>query len=385
MRLRAALISLAGSQAVVAGRSLALRQLDFALAAGATRIYALGDGASPAALALAQAAEQAGARCQAIRDGRGLLGTLAASDELLVLVARLLPESREALERLATPGILTLPAVAGVGAGFERIDLERASAGALVVPGALVERLADLPADYEPAAALLRIALQAGVAERRLPEAALSDGAWALAGDAAAAAELGDRWLDRRIRQAPRYALSARVAEVALRGLALRLLDMPGAARGLAAVALVLQLGAAALCAWVSPAAGFGVLALGAAGGVFAERFGALARAPSVRARRVWTSGLSEALTDAALVACAALAIPGETVHRLFAPLVLIAALRASRIAGWPGAAALLGDRALLAVGFAAAAGFGRTEPAIMLAGLAILLLQIAREPAKVG
>lgn len=384
--MRAALISLAGSQAAIAGRTLALRQLDFALAAGCARVFAVGDGASPEALALTHAAERAGARCQAIRNARGLLGTLTAADELLVMSPGLLPEAGEALERLAAPGVLVLPAAAGVAAGFERIDLERASAGALVVSGAVVERLAELPADSEPGAALLRLALQARVPERRLPESVLAEGSWALAGDEAAAAALGGRWLSRHIPPVARYALSARAARAMLRPLALRLLGTPGSVRAIAAAAVALQVGAVALCAWVSPVAGFALLALGVICAGFGQQLRWLATGPFA-SKRVASraAGLSGWLSDAALAACGALAIPGDLLYRLFAPLVLVGTLRASGIAGWPNAAAMLGDRALLALLLAAAAGLGHVEPAIMLAGLAILLLQAARPTARGG
>lgn len=384
--MRAALISLAGSQAAVAGRPLALRQLDFALAAGATRIFAIGDGASPGAFALAHAAERAGARCQTIRDARGLLGTLRASDELLVLVPGLLPESLEALTALATPGVLTLPAATGVAAGFERIDLERAWGGALVIPGALVERLAQLPPDSEPAPALLRIALQGAVAERRLPETGLADGSWALAAGDGAASALGDRWLQRHVRPAGRYALSARISQAVLRPFALRLLAARRAAQAIGLTGLALHAGAIALCAWVSPAAGLAVLALGLLYAAFGQQLATLAAGPFARSDAPSrASQLGSWLSDAALVACTALAISGEPIHRLFAPLILAAALRASGIAGWPNAPALLGDRALLALFFAVAAGFGRAEPAVMVAALAILVLQAARPPVKFG
>ena len=185
--MRSALISMSGqprggdgkAPLAVAGKSLAQRQLDFALAAGCESVIALGDGGSAEAIALRHAAEAAGARFQAIRDSHGLLGAVRAEDELLALAPGLLPEAEAALEVLGKGKVvLVLPAGAGTAAGFERIDLERAWAGALVVGGAHVERLSDLPADIEPASALVRIALQGHVKERRLPDDLIADGSW---------------------------------------------------------------------------------------------------------------------------------------------------------------------------------------------------------------
>ena len=169
--MRAALISMTGQPSgALAGKTLARRQLDFALAAGCESVIALGDGASAQAIALRHATEAAGARFQAIRDSHGVLGVVRAADELLALAPGLLPEAGGALAALDKgAALLVLPAGPGVAAGFERIDLERAWAGAVVVSGAQVERLSALPADSAPASALMRIALQARVAAGLLP------------------------------------------------------------------------------------------------------------------------------------------------------------------------------------------------------------------------
>jgi hypothetical protein len=78
---------------------------------------------------------------------------------------------------------------------------------------------------------------------------------------------------------------------------------------------------------------------------------------------------------DIALAACAALAIEGDWLHRLFPPLILLAVLHGARPRLWHNAASLLGDRALLALAFALAAAFSLAEPAVMLAALLVLLL----------
>src|SRR5690606_41211862 len=80
-------------------------------------------------------------RCGAQRDPHSfptrrssdlLLGAVRADDELLALAPGLLPEAADALEGLGKrKGVLVLPAGPGVAAGFERLDLNRAWAGAL--------------------------------------------------------------------------------------------------------------------------------------------------------------------------------------------------------------------------------------------------------------
>jgi len=376
---RAALISIAATPSLVAGKSLARRQLDFALAAGCERIIALGNGAAPEAIALRHAAEARGARYQSIGDAHGLLGAVPAGDELLVLSPALLAEDRRALDALERgTAVLVLPAGPGVAAGFERIDLERAWAGALVMSGRLVERLADLPPDSEATAALLRIALQARVAEKRLPEEVLADGTWSIVGEESDAAARQNAWLKRNLPSRSGFGVSHLVVRFGLERFAIRLLDLPRASIGLwAAVATALTAGAA-VSAWGPAAAGFVLIALGALLAEFAAGLACLRNAPfgQVGSRR--SERVLSWLVDVGLVACAALSIDGGWLQRLFPPLVLVGVLRAGRPQGWTGFAALLGDRALLALLFAIAAGLDLAEPAMMVASLVVVALDAA-------
>ena len=105
--MRAALISIADTPSPVAGKSLARRQLDFAFALGCERVIALGNGAAPEAIALRHATEARGARFHSIGDAHGLLGAVAAADELLVLAPGRQHEHRGApFERLERARIL---------------------------------------------------------------------------------------------------------------------------------------------------------------------------------------------------------------------------------------------------------------------------------------
>jgi hypothetical protein len=392
---RAALISLTGqprsadgsAPLALAGKTLARRQLDFALALGCESVIALGDGAAPEAIALRHAAEAAGARFQAIRDSHGLLGAVRADDELLALAPGLLPEAADALELLSKGKVvLVLPAAAGTAAGFERIDLDRAWAGALMVGGAHVERLSDLPADIEPASALVRIALQAHLKERRLPDNLIADGSWTILRDGTGVPAIERGWLDRHLAAATPWEPTRWLADRALRPLAVRLLAVSRSADAMVAGA-VTMLAASVFVAWYGlAAASFALVPLGA---VLAQAalalnrlriapFGGAQRGRGVLAALPW-------LVDAAILGCSFLAIEGMALHRLFPPLVLLGVLHIPRRADPAGWTALPGDRGLLAALFALAAGFGLAEAAIMLVALALIALNIAQSRAKSG
>jgi len=369
---RAALISMTGQPpGTLAGKTLARRQLAFALAAGCESVIALGDGGSGEAIALRHAAEAAGARFQAIRDSHGLLGAVRAADELLALAPGLLPEAAEALEALQkAAAVLVLPSGPGVAAGFERIDLDRAWAGAVVVSGAHVERLSALPPDSEPTSALMRVALQARVAEKWLPEDLLADGSWSMVtgDDERGASEA--RWLKRHSPPVGRMAPSGWLAHLALRPLALRLL---GSVEALVLSVMALLAGAV-VAAWSGLAPlGLAMATLGALLTQAAAGLATLRDAPfGAKSVRLSLLSLAPWLVDAAIIACAVLAIEGTWVHRLFPPLVLLAALHVPRRAAWAS------DRGLLAALLAVAAGFGQVEPAVMLASLIMLALNLA-------
>lgn len=183
-----------------AGRSVVRRQLDLALVLGCERVVVVTDYLHQPLLALQHACEAAGARFNTVSSARALSGLIKANDELLVLADSLLPMSDMARERLEKgPCVLTLPCEEGIAAGFERIDLNSAWAGALLMPGGGVEKLVDLPADCDVAASLLRVALQARVREVALTANALADGDWSLVSSPAQAEKLEAVWLRRHV------------------------------------------------------------------------------------------------------------------------------------------------------------------------------------------
>jgi hypothetical protein len=389
---RAALISMAGQPRAaqsgtpisLAGKTVAMRQLEFALAAGCEQVVVMGDGAAPEAIALRHAAERSGARFQAIRNAHGLLGAIKAADELLVLAPGLVPEDTAALEMLRRgAGLLVLPGAAA-SAGFERIDLERAWAGALIVQGGAVERLAELPPEVEPAAALLRIALQSGMPERRMTGDMLAPGGWITLRDGEETATRERDWLRRNAARVPRWAVTSRLAQAAVKMQARPLLSTGRAEPALAAAALVLPGGAVTLAMLGWPAPALAVLALGRLASAGAAHLAALRRAPFGGLASRFTR-LLPLLADAALAACLVFGIEGHWLHRVFAPLALLAALYACRPEHGESPAALLGDRGLLALLLAGGAAFGVLEPLTMAAALAVLVLKAAQSAVRSG
>lgn len=371
----------------VAGKPIARHQLDFALALGCEKVLCLGDGAAAEAIALRHAAEAGGARFQVMRGVRDLPAVVRGDDQLLVLAHGLLPESARAFTELKEgEGVLVLPAEAGWGAGFERLDLAAAWGGAMVIPGRLVDRLDQLPEDAEPIAGLLRIARQGGVPERALPESELAEGRWQIVRNGQAARALEPAWLRRRLPPASPFRPTAWLARLALRRFGSPLI---GGKRTVAIVSILsLALVAGALAAawlgftWV----GFAVLALAALANESADGLVLLLR--SIFADETKPSRLNfiaRVIWDLALVTVGALAIDATRAERLFPPLATAGLLRIAP--QWPetGWLALAADRGALAVVLALAASFGLAEGAFMVLALLMILLRLAPAAAKRG
>lgn len=383
--MRIALITIAessageGAEALVAGRSVARHQLDFALAQGCGKILCLGHGAAPESIALRHAAERAGAQFQVVRGVRDLPAAVRGEDELLILAQGLLPESRRAFELLKEGyGLLVLPAEAGWSAGFERLDLTAAWGGAMVLPGRYADRLDQLPEDAEPVAGLLRIARQAGLPERSLPETELSERRWQIVRTPEAAAALEPAWLRRRLPPCSPFRPTAWVAGAILRRFGSSLLGTRHSAGALLGAAIASLVGAI-VAGWLGvPAAAFAILALAALLIEAAEALGLLGRSIFVsQSKSSRLLFILRAIWDAVLVVVGTLATEGSRAHRIFAPLVTAGLLRMSP--PWPesGWRALAADRGLLAVLLALASGFGVAEAGFMAIALVLLLLRL--------
>ena len=373
--MRAALICLPDAGEVpaplVAGRSAAACQLELAIKCGCELVVVHGHGASHEAIALRHRTEQAGARFQTVNDVRALIGAVGVTDSLLVLQAGLWPESKHAIEALRSPAaIVVVPAGAGLQAGFERINLDRAWAGALVLPGHLLASLAALPEDTAPAPALLRVALQNGLPEIRIGAELLDDGSWTLLRSSETTERFERIWLRRVVGEGRGSGISVRVARGVLHAYGGKLAGHPRAFMA-ALGALCLALAGALALAWNGhPAPAFALLALAAPVAELAAGLAQIRAAPFGSARH-WPR--LRHLLDIGLVACSVWAIEGLWQRAVFAPFVLVAGLLLLDRRILPSAAEAVRDRGVVAAVLAVLVLALRPEPAIMLVAALVL------------
>jgi len=363
----------------VGGATLARHQLALVLAAGCQRIACLSREIGADIIELQHAAEKGGATFHVIGGAHGLSGLVTAADEIVVVAEGLLPTAGDALRLIdGPPAVLTQPSEAGIPAGFERIDLNHASAGLMVIPGRLVDRLMDLPGDADPGSALMRIALQAGVAMRPVPDEVRQGNRWLLVRNEAEAHEAEGNWMTRNTAGAARTpgpllarALVRQFGAALLHGGQSSLVGT-GTAAALAGLGLAL-----AWFGWGAP----GLLLTGA--GWVLHRASALLdrvrrEALALPAAPEWRGlvfGLTFDLVIAAILVVAIPVLPGQLpIERGFAPVMLIGLLRLlprGFPSGWTDWAE---DRLFLAILLAALIAGKVIEPGVpALAGLLLL------------
>ncbi len=362
----------------VGGANLARHQATILLAAGCGMVVCLSRDFGPELIALQHEVERAGAKFHVVSGPRGLSGLVTSADELLVMAEGLLPMPADALQLLdGPPAVLAQPAETGVPAGFERIDLNHAWAGAMLLPGRLVDRLMELPEDAALASALLRIALQAGIGLRSVPDDLRLNGRWLMIRSEDEAHQAEQSWLARHTARG-KATPGPMLARLIVRQFGPAVLYEASGARVLALVAVILALvGFAAAWFELMPVA----LILAGVGWVLGRAAEMLARVQratlSLQPGSPLRFSLLGWLFDALLVAILALglpSLPGEpTARRVFAPLVLIGLLRLlprafpSNWAGWAE------DRAVVVSGLLLLVLGGALEPGVM--AVAALLL----------
>jgi hypothetical protein len=362
----------------VGGHSLARHQLGLALALGAERVICIADGPDPELLILQHVAEEAGASFHRVGGLHGLLALVTSADEVLALGDGVLAWPDLALAELTSYCVLVQPVETGVASGFERLDLNYASASAMRVPGRLFERMGDMPADLDVFATLQRMALQAGIPQKVLSAETLQSGRWSLVQSESDAHGIEPRWIGLHAASAGKSGPSAALAGLGVRAFGPALLHAGSngtvvaiAAGVLAALALVAgwfgHVGVAlGLCAVAS--IGFDSAALF---GRF-ERRSLLLPLPAIAPALVYSAALDVALL---LVLSFYEQISGENIlGRIFAPVVLLGLIRLvpavltdRRLAHW------LADRGVLAavLGLLAFGGLLR----LGICGLAVGLL----------
>ncbi|MDE2595304.1 MAG: hypothetical protein KGL44_00350 [Sphingomonadales bacterium] len=364
------------------GATLARHQLAVALAMGCERVICIARGVTGDVLALQHAAESAGVRFHVVPGPRGLMGLVAATDEILALSEGLLASPDDLGAALGSgAGVVVQPVETGLASGFERIDINHAAGGAMRVPGRLIERLADLPPDCDAISALQRIALQAGVPQRLLSTEPRETGRWMLVRDEIEAHAAERVWIRQHTSLAGAATPSEFVARQAIRsfGPALLHANSGGSALVIGAIFLaLLALGAG----WF----GYPVIAF-----LFCALAWLVRKAGALLARieadsmhrprsRLASKVLYEAVVDGIVVVVVCWTLPVVLVpgafYRAFAPIMLVALVRLAprvverRWSGW------LGDRALLALVLAGAASAGVLSEAVQV--LAVLLALLA-------
>lgn len=317
----------------IGGLTVARQQATLALQLGCERIICIAPGLSPELSDLQQQIEAGGAQFHLISQARALVGLVSAVDEVVVLADGLFATNSAALALLDEgQAVLVQPIEQGLAAGFERIDLNHAFGGAMRLPGRLVERLAELPADCDATSALLRIALQAGVRQKAIPQPDQARLFWTLVRSEEQAHALEPQWIRQRTRGEGGLSLSGALALLAVRSFGPAMLHAGSGARVLVLAAAVLSLLALG-AGWL----GFAALGLGfvALGWIVRESAAMIARIEFEQdplARGFDAKELYGWLLDVLIVILTAFGSePGQGQdlgERLFAPFMLVALLR---------------------------------------------------------
>ncbi len=377
----------------VGGVPLARHQLGLVLALGCGRIVCLARELGPELIAMQHVAERAKAQFHVISSARALAGLVSTADEVIILGEGILAFAEVARALIeAGPAVLVLPAETAVSAGFERIDLETASAGAMRLPGRLIERLSELPADCNVASSLTRIALQAGIAQRVIPSE-LRDGArWSMLRNEAEAHAIEAPWI--RLHTGTIHATTpARFLAIqAVRRLGPALLHAGTGPNSVILAGAMLVLIAMGL-GWFGFVAAS--LIIGGIGWTLRKSAGLLSRVERDSLQDApgrWPGQVVFGwVFDCALVALIGWGLPlapqDPLIHRYFPPLMLLGLSRVlpraipNRWTAW------LSDRLVLTVGLAVASAAGVLGYTVYAAAIALALagVELPRKPVPQG
>lgn len=369
----------------VGGATLARHQLGLALAMDCQRVVCIARGASPELIALQHAAEDAGLQFYISTGSRPLSGLVTANDELVVVSEGLFvdPARAAALFDGVAPAVLVQPVENALAEGFERIDLNRAGAGLLQIPGRLVEQLHELPADCDVPSALMRIALQAGVPMREIPADARTGASWRMIRTDAEAHAVETEWLRNRFGAGEPMSPGRAIARQGVVAFGSSLLHAGNASNALSVAVLVVVAIAGGFAWFGALSAAFLCAALGAVL-VEASRLirsaerQALGQLPPAIPRANVLGWLMDA-TFGLLILASVTRLFGESLLSwIFPPAMLMMLLAlVPRVVAGP-ATRLMGDRALLGVVLALAAGFGQVEPLVEVLAIALVVLGMA-------
>ncbi|MBX7540605.1 hypothetical protein [Qipengyuania sphaerica] len=311
-----------------AGAMVIERQLDLAIRLGCERVACLVDTIESEIVELQHRAEKAGLKFRALRQPSRIGSMVEAEDELLVMAPGVLPDDDAVEASLGKGQVLVLPADIAVPLGYERIDLELAWSGVMLVPGKVIDRLGQLPDDVDVPSALMRIALQSGSQMAALDRELVAEGKWQLNADRQALDLREKKWIDAQREQISFRAPGLAVAERAGARLAR---DVVGrSAQSVATIAA----GVSLLGAAVAGALGFAAtgLALVSFGALFGHMGGVVERVARLGRPKRGIEPIQKVLSylvDPLLIALLILAAPESLEFlRVFVPLMLIGLLR---------------------------------------------------------
>ncbi|MBV1918936.1 MAG: hypothetical protein KUG65_12870 [Sphingomonadaceae bacterium] len=184
----------------IGGKPIVHHQLEIALSFGCERVICMVKSLDSEVIAMQHMTEDAGSLFHTASTPQELSGLVAANDELIVFSEGLLADPERARQMLEMGmGVFVQPVETGLAAGFERLDINHASAGLLRISGHLIEGLVQLAPDCEVPSALTRIALQAGVAMREVPAEARSGMRWQVIRSETDASAIEHDWLAQQL------------------------------------------------------------------------------------------------------------------------------------------------------------------------------------------
>lgn len=365
----------------VAGASVAQHQLGMVLALDCQRVICMARGTSPELIALQHDAEAAGLQFTIAIGPSQLAGLVTALDELIVISEGLFADPAQAVPLLdgRASVVLVQPVEGALAAGFERIDINRASAGLMRVPGDMVERLHELPTDVDIISALTRIALQSGIVMREVPASARAGSGWRMIRSEAEAYALEDEWLRSRFGEGTCASPGRSVARFGVLSFGSSLLHA-GNASNVVSAAVLAAIAIAAGLGWFGLVWGGFLFVAGAWLLVEASRIlraaerhalGQLAPAIPRADALIWLIDVAFAL----LILIDMPRFPGEPlIAWLCMPAILMMLLTLlPRISGGL-AASWAGDRALLGLVLAVASGFGQALLVVRLLSVGLVL-----------
>jgi hypothetical protein len=373
----------------VGGATLARHQLGIALALECQRVICIAREVDPELIALQHEAERFGMRLHVIPGPRALAGLVTGNDELIVFTEGLLAAPQEAIGLLDTgQGVLVQPIESGLAAGFERIDINHAAAGLMRIPGRLVDGFAGLPPDVDIPSALIRIALQAGIAMAPVPAASREGARWKLIHDEVEAHEIEDAWIRLHMGEAVLPTPGVLLSRLSVLAFGPSLMHSGSGWRFVALGALAVMLLALA-AGWLGYA---GVaLALCAVAWTVRRAAGLLERVEHDSLKLQQSAISSEQVLGwlldielIVLVVWSAPLLPWESVlARVFPPFILVCLTRLLPrllLRGW---IAWLDDRALLALLLALAAAFGILVPTVQVLGMVLVIAALLLSAGK--